>query len=224
MNLIATESSQVLHLFPMEEVRPLSGVHLPTLIQRITERYLFATRPNDIIEATKSGVKFSTGRLDTNGSQIAITQLDIYHDGLVVIARTTDDALAVMYDLMAWAKREFNFRDHITPPRTSFTSTVVVDFATSIEAAFQNFQTITGIMNAAHEAAYGTRLELNAARIAVMVDPLTLPPFTNTNFMIERRTGHPYRDNRYFCTAPLPTQVHLQMLEALEKTLTVHAH
>jgi hypothetical protein len=38
-------------------------------------------------------------------------------------------------------------------------------------------------------------------------------------FSIERRAEVPFRDNKYFSSAPLPTQDHVAILQEIEKAL-----
>jgi hypothetical protein len=40
-----------------------------------------------------------------------------------------------------------------------------------------------------------------------------------SEFLIERRAGHPFRENRYFCSAPLPTRKHREALVKVEQIL-----
>jgi hypothetical protein len=42
----------------------------------------------------------------------------------------------------------------------------------------------------------------------------------DVTFSIERRSGLPLAQNRWFCSAPLPTDEHLALLEQMEKDLS----
>jgi hypothetical protein len=49
------------------------------------------------------------------------------------------------------------------------------------------------------------------------------PPSPNTvlnsEFSFHRRIGRPYSENRFFFTAPVPTQMHINWIEMLEREL-----
>jgi hypothetical protein len=74
-------------------------------------------------------------------------------------------------------------------------------------------------MATSFENAYGQALDFQMQRVAFNVDPLTRPQFAQTDFTIDRRGGAPYSLNRFFCSAPLKTESHIAILEAIERTL-----
>src|SRR5208282_5464908 len=49
------------------------------------------------------------------------------------------------------------------------------------------------------------------------LDPSLIP--SPISFTVQRRIGHPYKENKYFSVAPLKTQDHKSVLERLEKLL-----
>jgi hypothetical protein len=67
------------------------------------------------------------------------------------------------------------------------------------------------------------KLEFNIKRLAFgqggivdsAADPLVAVEIAD--FLIERRSSMPYEANRYFCSAPLSTTEHVQLLERIEE-------
>jgi hypothetical protein len=64
---------------------------------------------------------------------------------------------------------------------------------------------------------YKNTPSLHLARLAFGPDRTHLSdPNTCTDFVLERREGISFENNRYFSSAPLPTQLHIEMLTFLE--------
>src|ERR1700728_4299010 len=114
MNLVATETGRVLQLVVMEEIRPLSGLYMPTLYQQLADRYAFAARPQNYAEAIANGAKFQHGLLVTQNKKIEIKEIGVYNDGLIVDARNTEDAEFVLQNFATWAAETFAFRERKT--------------------------------------------------------------------------------------------------------------
>src|SRR6202035_4625657 len=84
MKVIAVEQAKMLHLVPLEEIRPNFGIYIPGLIKSVAERYEFATVPKDLGEAITSGAKFELGHLKVDGVDIVVRELGVYSDGFIV--------------------------------------------------------------------------------------------------------------------------------------------
>jgi hypothetical protein len=220
MNLIASETGRVLQLIIMEEIRPASGLYMPTLYQQLADRYAFVGRPQNYAEAIVNGAKFQHGRLTTPTKTIEIKEIGVYNDGIIADAVNTDDAEFVMQDFSAWATTTFSLRERRTIIPKIFTSTVTVEFDGSLESALKGFGEITNLVSDALSRSYGWHnLDISLLRLAVNADPQTVPHLRNTQFLIERRLQRPYSENRYFCTSPLRTKDHIALLEMIEHTV-----
>ncbi len=85
MNLISTEHGQSLQLFVAEEVRPRSGLYLPDLIRKISERYAFAIAPTNYETVMRESAKYKEGRFVTEGRTIAIKEMGFFVDGILTM-------------------------------------------------------------------------------------------------------------------------------------------
>lgn len=217
MELIATDQGRVLQLFVMEEMRPPSGVYPPDLFHAIAERYGFIGQPTNLIEAATTGAKFQRGHFQIDAKDINIKELGIYNDGIIVDCFNTDDADAVLDELMVWIKLKFELREVITKKQRTYTSVVVIEFDEPIDFMLQGFTKIRDIYASALRDTYGWDLEVNLLRLGISADPSTVPPLTNTQFFVERRIGIPYSQNRYYSGAPFRTAEHLKFLKSFEK-------
>jgi hypothetical protein len=219
LKLIATDTGRILQLIVMEEIRPSSGLYLPYLFDKLVERYAFVARPLNIPDAVANGAKFNHGRLQTHNRTVIVSEIGVYHDGIIVDSLNTDDAEFIMQDLLEWARTTFAFRPILTVIPRRFTSSVTVQFDEPIEPKLRGLSAITKYMAAAFKESYGDDIDVSLLRIALNADPLTVPPLRNTQFLIERRIQRPYSENRYHCIAPLRTEDHIALLENIERAL-----
>jgi hypothetical protein len=219
MNLISTEHGQSLQLFAAEEVRPPSGLYLPDLIRNISERYAFAVGPSNYETVMKEGAKYKDGRFVIEGRTIAIKDLGFFVDGVLAVAWNTDDAEAILNDLIVWVVQNFGVREPRTRLPRKYVSSVVVEFDAELSKALTAFEELQEDFGSAIKGRYGMKPEINASRIALSADPTKLPPQTTFEFTIERRAGRPFSENRYFSSATLPTAAHLDLLGAFERRL-----
>jgi hypothetical protein len=219
MNLISTEHGQSLQLFVVEEVRPPSGLYLPDLIRKISERYAFAIGPSNYETVMKEGAKYKDGRFVTEGRTIAIKDLGFFVDGILAVAWNTDDAEAILNDLIVWVVQNFGIREPRTKLPRKYVSSVVIEFDAELGGALTAFEELQEGFASAIKERYGMEPEINASRIALSADPTKLPPQTTFEFTIERRAGRPFSENRYFSSATLPTASHLDLLGAFERRL-----
>ena len=169
--------------------------------------------------APQVGIKFENGEFTIDGAHVSIENLDIYNDGIVATARNTSDAEAILDDAIEWGMETFGLRrPEKMLPRT-YTSWVVVDFEEPIAQLFSKFDNLRTLITKSFEETYKRTLDFQMQRIAFNVDPQLLPPYTQTDFAIDRRGGSPYSLNRFFCSAPLKTDSHIALLEGIEATL-----
>jgi hypothetical protein len=223
MRIIAYDNSRVTMLFPLEEVSPLGGASGPAIFDAIGKRYSFAKRPNLSAprdELEKTGYKFELGSIITSEKEITIGELAIFGDGIVVGAVTTDDAEVLIDNLIEYIKSEHKFRDFNTLPIRRFVSQIVVEFERPLSSLMDAYNTIAAAISGKLEAVYETKIPLGLGKIEVQFDKLLeQSSLIVPNFTIERRVGIPFNKERYYCSAPLRTRDHLEVLGQIESLL-----
>jgi hypothetical protein len=95
-------------------------------------------------------------------------------------------------------------------------SVVVVDFDVALDSFLVKFQNLQQIVSEAISANRGEKRELRVAQIMLATN---IADANREYVRLEVRQGATV-ENRYFCNAPLPTRAHLEMLAALEKTIS----
>ena len=223
MKLVSSEHGGLTYLFPVNEMRPSSGVPIPDFVTKVTERYEFVTPPSlerSWKEMSDDPMRFSGGVLKKGRARAVIKEFTLYTDGVATFAHNTDDAERFIEDILNWGKKEFGLRDLVSTPHKLYISTVIVDFEKEIDAIIQpmkDLQQLYAGYLAEHRNVVG---DVRFTRFAFGVDPLkALKDSEIPDFLIERRATHPFDDNRLISQAPLPTTVHLEFLQKLEKLI-----
>lgn len=225
MKIVNTEMGRVIRLFPMEEVRPPSGVHPPTALRMVAERYGFTNTPEmkrSWEESQKDGLKFQLGKLEHQNGAINIADFTIYNDGLVATTATTEETDIFLDDLLNWGREEFGYREvNRNTLRTLYLSTVVADFEYSPDALLKTFSVLSESFAALLHTTYGIDIPVQISRLGLNFDRTVAIPAWQTlsQFVMERRINQPYPMNRFYCEAPLRTKDHFAFLETVESIL-----
>lgn len=222
MKLISTDLGQVFLPLAMEELRPIYPHTEPpphVLAEKIRERYKFVTLPSWVDFATK-GAKFETGAISIGDREIVISSISVFNDGLIFLTRDTRDSQLIMDDFLAWLAADLNFRKPTSQLVPQFGSHIIVEFAPSVDAALKFTESTRASYQKILNSLYGWTASVEIQRIAMAVDPIHLPRADRyATFSIERRANVPYTANRWFSGAPIPTDMHLQLLSELEANL-----
>ena len=219
MRIINVDTARVIQLFSKDEINPKNGAYRPDVINAIAERYRFVQTPPVIIAQApnSTNTKFSEGQFIEKKKKINIANLTIYVDGIAVETTDTDSADIVMDDFIAWAKKEFGINEPTTKIARSYISGIVVDFDASIDSVFSIISEMGKIVSDQYKKTYGESVNLGLSRIGLGSDEQPPPGMLNSDFLIERRIGNKFSINRYFAGAPLPTDVHINLLEQFER-------
>lgn len=216
MKLVAVDLARVTRFFQADEVRPQGGTYVPDLIKLIVDRYAFAIPPMPK-DALGEGLKFKTGRLARGANQINIIELGVFNDGIMAsVFDNTDNANLILDDFAAWLFDTLK----ISPPQTKlprwYFSGLIVEFDAAVVKQLAPFTRTMSAITGAYRETYPWSYAAHFSRLGFSADPTTVHPLFKPEFFIERRIGVPYEQSRFFCSASLPTKMHLQVLEQLE--------
>ena len=216
MRLVSKEGGIATRTVVPDEVKPLQGLHLVSLFQKVVERYGLAVQPT-LEETRETGARFRTGRLVKDGKEIPITELAIFNDGFSVTTTDTSDSELVLDDLLPWLRNTFGFRDAVSKVKRAYQSDVVVDFDHNMEAALAPILSLKENLQREFEAVSGIKRTFYFDFLGFIAEDV--PPTPMREFMIQRRIGAPLDAKRYFSKAHLPTAAHLKILEKLDSLL-----
>lgn len=226
MQIINYEIGRIIRIFPLEDIRPASGLHPPTALRMIAERYGFAHTPElkrSWEESQQEGLRFQLGRVTNRIRTININDFTIYNDGLVATTTTTEDAEIFLDDLQSWVREEFGYKDpNRSTLRTLYMSTMVVEFDSSPDELLKSYSAISSICGESLRQTYGIEIPVQISKLSLTYDRTLATPAWQTlaHFNIERRVNYPYKENRFYCEAPLKTTDHANILQAFDALLS----
>ena len=87
-------------------------------------------------------------------------------------------------------------------------------------AAHSAFQRLADSVSKSVLEAIGENLKYELTSCSLNFDQLTRKHSLGT-FSIQRRENTPFSENKYFSDAPLPTDVHIRLVQQLEADLSV---
>ena len=217
MQLSAVILARVLGYIETFDLSPRGTIFYPEVVPQIAERYRFQKFPTSIEEFDESkGIEFHEGKA---GNKV-IQKFTIFNTLLVVETRSsTDDSKQIMEEMLAWGADKLGL---------NYKPGMINRFAYVSDLSFYSDFPILGVSHAVTRLADKTSKALSEIwqepirydPINVMVghDPLSRK-YGIAPFSISRRAEARFAENKYFSEAPLPTDMHLAMLEEFEADL-----
>jgi hypothetical protein len=206
----------------IEEFQPERGVIQRELVDLVRTTYDFQAFP--IIQPgapplqvlSFSGGKFTSRRQDAHEDSFAIGQLAMTLEGDAVITVTTEQADLVLDDLIRLLDKKLGFHLESSKKTKLYVSHVVVEFDKGLEEFISKLARIADIINETRPGIERFNLKRIVFGMPDRAIQDTITRLQMTDFLIERRVGRPFEENRYFCTAPMPTRDHIRALERIE--------
>jgi hypothetical protein len=223
MKVLATNTARLVVLKPTEELAPDRGMATTELPQLLIERYGFkqSTPLSTPIEKIhKEGFKYFLGQVSTANGVEPVHALEVYNDGVVITAKSTDVAEVFLIDLVTWLVQVHGFRiDDESLRRRLYASEVTVQFSKNANTLLKKFEQVSDALTSTYKSLYPgleRKIEMNA--LTFDFDRSKAPSGIGAvgAFKFERQVNEPYSENRFFCIAPLRTADHLAILQTLE--------
>ncbi len=224
MKFVSAINGTVALHFIGDDVTPPRGLMTRDLINFITAYYhfnVFPQIPQGIPPSLIQSYHFQSGFMAADADKFPIVQLSIIPNGELVTAVTTEAADIILDDLIARLDEQFGYKFGKAKTRRTYLSNFTVQFDGGFEKKIDAFARIESILN---EHIPRPSMPFKIKRLAFgggeplpLSTPMSLDAVDNADFMIERRSGTPYSENRFFCSAPVRTADHLALLERIEK-------
>lgn len=216
MELIAKDAGLAGIRFVGDEVMPMAGINIPSLIAAVAGRYGFTKRPT-VEDASTTGAVFERGQWQSS-VPINITQLGLYQQTMHVTTKDTDDSEVVLFDVITFLQSEFGFRQPTTKLIRAFQSDLIVDFSNDPSGSMKKFSPLLKFIESAIEAQNGEHKVVAVEHLSF--GSTTLVPGPRAHFGIERRLEVPWEKNRFFCKAYMRTKAHITALSLLDSILS----
>lgn len=222
MKIISFENGRVTWLFPVEEFLPLQFAKGAQVLAAVAEKYSFQHPPKNPTQETikEAGIRFEQGRFTTDASDIFVSDLTLFNDGIVANSHTTEGADLFLIDLYRFLVDHHEFRSVVSPIRKINNSTLVVEFEESLDALLPAQSAALTAVTKALNAVEQTNFPGEVVRIDFALNKDPDPrPLTMPKLSIERRALSLSNQNRYFSTGPISTSEHAEILGNIEKNL-----
>ncbi len=218
MKILSIELGRSIQLVVADEVRAKSGLSLPEVARLLTERYGFAVPP-DMADAQKSGLKFKEGRIISGNRMINIKELGIFNDGIIADTYDTTDSDFVIDDAVAWGRQTLGMREPVTTIGRKYVSNIVAELNRGI-GDLRLIKRIGDATSAMLREVYDVDIPISLSGSGWASDAQPSPnTVLGSEFSFYRRVGRPFDESRFFFVAPVPTQMHINWIEMLEREL-----
>jgi hypothetical protein len=224
MRVINSLQGVVALQYSQDDTMPERTVLIRDLLSFVGNAYKFSTRPQPPPTPVVDPIfSFQSGELILGDRKLAITSITLAVGGTIVAARDTDEADIILDDLVTKLDTELGYRIRDNVKRRDYQSNIVVQFDPSLEYQISALLRAEHILN---QEIPRPNAPFKTKRLAfgfsdplrpMIMRPFSLDDIFNSDFVIERRVGEPYEDNRYLCAAPLRTSEHARVLELVEK-------
>lgn len=213
MQLSAILQARVIAFFEVVDINPPGGFFPPELTKELVHRFDFQKYPTNFEEwKDDKGAIFASGK----AGKVIVDNLTLFNNGIQVDTHTgTAESKRIIEETLQWAteklgfsyKPGFHIRWAYVSNLTFFTDVQVLSTPPLDNLAARVSDAMAKVVE--NPIAY--------VPIAQYVghDPLTVK-YGRASFSINRRLEVPFSDNKYFSEAPLPTDVHIGLLEQFE--------
>lgn len=190
------------------------GKSLYPVIPLLINSYKFKTFPSQTdIPNFNEGIKFEEGEFRNEEGDIIGMNFTVYGDGLLAESRSsTEDTDDFLEDVMMEVSEESGLPDYEEIiKRKSYLSQLYVTTDKSLELINPKLKELSQYLSANLSHPFET------GGIHIWADQMTT--IKPAPFIFERAINVPFSEKRYFSSAPLPTDQHLELLNKLEKIL-----
>ncbi|MGB6690631.1 MAG: hypothetical protein WBE76_22565 [Terracidiphilus sp.] len=222
MQVASIVKARAVALVEVDELNRDGTVRFADIVAPLVKKFQFLTYPTKPEEFdTNNGIKFTSGK---SGHHV-IDLLDIY-GGLIVLETlsNTTDSKDVLEGMLRWGKDNLGLTyEDDTIRRWAYISQIafysVIPLLSALSPPLQNLARKT---SSVVDGLFEEGLDYQVAKVIVGHDPLTrMSPIAS--FTIEHRIARRFADNKFFSEAPLPTDLHIKLLQELEEDATNHS-
>jgi hypothetical protein len=215
MELAAILQARAVAFVEPTDLNPRAKVFYPDIVKALLNRYNFQKFPQkfeDLDEA--KGVTFGMGRL----GESVIDEFIIYPYGLVLDTRvSTQESKRLLEEAILWGSKELGLVNKPVP-RWQYASHVTFLSKVPLTGVHPAVQGLADVLTKSAAEGLGENLKYELTALMLDFDQLTRKHPLG-RFSIQRRDNTPFSENKYFSDAPLPTDVHLKMLEQFEAAM-----
>jgi hypothetical protein len=214
VKLAAVALARIIAFVETADLNPRGRVHFPDIVTALVERYGFLKFPQKPEEFDESkGVTFEEGKF----GEISNLRIQLYTGAIVVETRSsTDDSEKILEDGLVWASQKLGleYQTGMIKRRAPVSQLTFYSDA-PLNALNPILTKLSQKLTARIPNFIGQSIAYETTGIVIGYDMLRTK-LTPSNFTIERRADAPFSENKYFSTAPMPTDEHIALLQSFE--------
>jgi hypothetical protein len=198
------------------DLNPRGTVFYPDLVRALVARYSFQKFPQkaEDFDETK-GVTFAEGKF----GNVVVEQLIIYAYGILVDTRvSTQESKRLLEEAIQWGSKELGLA-YKPVHRWQYASQLTFHSEIPLAASHSAFRALADGMSKGVSEIMGENIRYELAVVSIDHDQL-IRKHPLGRFSIQRRENAPFSENKYFSDAPLPTDMHIRLLERFEADLS----
>lgn len=217
MQLVSVPLARVLAYIEGVELNSKGAAFFPEIIGSLIERFQFQKYPKSFEETDEGkGVNFFEGRW--NG--INVSKFTVFTGALVVDTHTSTEASEqVLEEALIWGTENIGltYKSGMIR-RKQYISDIVFNSDIDLLAVHPAFVNLRKAVTDAGEQYLWQRRPYELTHFGIDFDH-TLNPLVAAPFSIQRRGNALFSEKKFFSEAPMPTKVHVQIVEKFEADL-----
>ena len=218
MELSVIYNAKVFALFEVAELFSGRFDIFPKMIVSLVQRYNIRKPPQTIEELDfQKGIKFLYGQFE----ETPIDEIALWDNGIIIDTKTSaEKSEHILENMLTWGAEVWGlkYRPEMIK-RKIYLSSVSFRSDVPLESINPQLRKLSERVTEIASKHVGHKLQFDVTQIGFYYDPtstkLKLPFLT-----IERREDTPFSENKYYSSAPLPTDEHLKFLSDFEAILT----
>ncbi len=218
MKSISVILARALVFLDMSELNPKGTLFAPDLARELAARYQFQKFPKTLDEwRDDSGATFEMGKIGKD----VISKFVIWNTGVgVETCSNTSDSVRIMQEVFVWASQQFGLPslDEMGGKHWAFVS----DLSFHSDAPLLSPPPVMRLaekVSVALSEIMRESIKYEPLIVSVGHDPLKRK-HGRAPFSIQHRLEAPFEEHRYFSEAPLPTDLHIKLLEEYEADIS----
>jgi hypothetical protein len=220
MKLLSVQRARSIWLVNLVDLNP-HGRNVFSLIAPIIAKYQFVQFPTKPEELDLSkGINFVGGSFKEAPENDIAIDLTVFNDGFLADTRSsTEDSDVFLDEFLSWIAGEFGLVQYKEILRSRvYVSELWVKTDKSLNTLNPKLENFAKRLTSLIVGHNHHPISFETYGISFWTNPtITLPPGP---FKFERAENTPFGEHRYYSTAPLQTNVHLEMLTELEGILS----
>ena len=200
----------------LNDLNPYGHIYFPIVANAVVNQYGFQKYPTKAEDFNEqSGVVFEQGYT----GEVVIEKLTAWPGLITVDMRTsTEDSQKFLVSLLEWMRDTLGVvYESGMIQRWAYCRQIIFSTDADLDILSPALQNLNQKISVSLSEIHKRPFEYHTASVSLSADKTVSAPLAA--FTIERRAETPFSEKRYFSTAPLPTEKHVQLISEYEADL-----